>query len=101
MASDLGRGGADGIGAADIGGGNENVLLYAFGAGRPEALGPGGGGRLGAPKPDVLGVSSLAGARATAGGGGGPPELDSGRGARGPEDGGGGRLVCGAPVPGV
>ena len=48
-----------------------------------------GGGHLG------LGVSSLAGARATAGGGGsGPPELDGGR---GPEDGGGGRLGGGAP----
>ena len=62
----------------------------------------GGGGHLVAPKPDVLGVSSLAGARATAGGGGsGPPELDGGRGARGPEDGGGGRLGGVAPESGV
>ena len=55
-----------------------------------------GGGHL------VLGVSSLAGARATAGGGGsGPPELDGGRGARGPKDGGGGRLGGVAPESGV
>ena len=57
-----------------------------------------GGGHLVAPKPDVLGVSSLAGARETAGRGSGPPELDGGHGA---EDGGGGRLGGGAPESGV
>ena len=57
-----------------------------------------GGGHLVAPKPDVLGVSSLAGARATAGGESGLPELDGGREA---EDGGGGRLGGGAPESGV
>ena len=38
---------------------------------------------------------------AGAGGGSGPPELDGGHGVRGPKDGGGGRLGCGASDPSV